>query len=380
MRPATILPSLLAAVACPAAEPDPSPESLDPNFAVVQPGSELRWYDAQKLTLVGAGWPAGELAKPYDRLPARAEAVVRPAVWSLSRHSAGLEIRFRTDASEIGARWTVRHKNLAMDHMPATGVSGLDLYVHQEAGWRWLGVGRPTQSPTNLVKLAGGIPAAGMRAYRVYLPLYNALDDLQIGVPAGAKLQAAPAPAARPVVVYGTSIVQGGCASRPGMVYSAILGRQLEVPMINLGFSGNGQAEPEVAALVAELDPAVFVLDPLPNLTPAQVGERIEPFVAALRAKHPQTPIVLVGNITYQHAQLGDPKRSGHYAKNSVLDPIAGKLMQGDPRIFYVRGETLLGDDGEATVDGTHATDLGFLRMAAAIRPTLEQALKAAGR
>jgi len=164
------------------------------------------------------------------------------------------------------------------------------------------------------------------------------------------------------------------------MVYTSILGRQLDVPVINLGFSGNGQAEPEVAALVAELDPAVFVLDPLPNLTPAQVGERIEPFVAALRARHPQTPIVLVGNITHQHAQLGDPKRSGHYAKNSVLDPIAGKLMQGDPRIFYVKGETLLGDDGEATVDGTHATDLGFLRMAAAIRPTLEQALKAAGR
>lgn len=353
-----------------------APERLDPNFAVTQPGSDLLWYDARILGLRGQGWQDG-LGQPFARLPARAEQTVRPEVWSLAQHSAGLEIRFVSDAREISARWTVRNPGLAMDHMPATGVSGLDLYVDLAGTWRWLGVGRPTQSPTNQGRLIGDIPAQGLRSYRLYLPLYNGIESIQLGVPKGAILAPATAEKNRPVVVYGSSIVQGGCASRPGMAYPAILGRQLGVPMVNLGFSGNGRAEPEVASLVAELDASVFVLDPLPNLSAEQVRERIPPFVAALRARHPRTPIVLVGNITYLQRVL-HPPGSDLGDKNAVLRPIAERLMAADPLIFHVPGETLYGDDNEATVDGVHATDLGFTRMAAAIRPVLEQALAAA--
>lgn len=353
-----------------------APERLDPNFAVTQPGSDLLWYDALPLGLRGQGWRDG-LGQPFARLPARAQQTVRPEVWNLAQHSAGLEIRFASDAREISARWTVRNPGLAMDHMPATGVSGLDLYVEHEGAWRWLGIGRPTQSPTNQVRLIGDIPAQGLRPFRLYLPLYNGLESLQLGVPQGAILAPAAAERMRPVVVYGTSIVQGGCASRPGMAYPAILGRQLGVPMINLGFSGNGRAEPEVASLVAELDASVFVLDPLPNLSAELVQERIPPFVAALRARHPRTPIVLVGNITYLQRVL-HPAGSGPGDKNAVLRPIAERLMAADPLIFHVPGESLYGDDNEATVDGVHATDLGFTRMAAAIRPVLERALASA--
>lgn len=376
MRPTALLLGLAAmshaAQSATAAASDP--QRLDPNFAVSQPGSELLWYDASQLTVAGQGWPRSELKRTFDRLPGRAEAIVRPEVWSLSRHSAGIEIRFQSDATEIGARWKVLNKGLAMDHMPATGMSGLDLYLRHDGAWRWVGVGRPKESPVNLVKLAS-IPAKGMRDYRLYLPLYNGVEELQLGVPKGAVLRAAPPPEGRPVVVYGTSIVQGGCASRPGMAYTAILGRWLDLPVINLGFSGNGRAEPEVAELVAELDPAAFVLDPLPNLTDAQVKERMAPFIAALRAKHPQTPIVLVENITYQHAWVGGGVNA-RSSKNNALKAIAEPLMKADPLISYVNGETLLGDDSEATVDGTHPTDLGFLRMAQAIRPTLERVLK----
>lgn len=349
------------------------PQRLDPNFAVSQPGSELLWYDAAQLTVAGQGWPRSELKRTFDRLPGRAEALVRPEVWSLSRHSAGIEIRFQSDASEIGARWKVLNKGLAMDHMPATGMSGLDLYLRHDGAWRWVGVGRPKESPVNLVKLAS-IPAKGMRDYRLYLPLYNGTEELQLGVPKGAVVRAVAQPPGRPVVVYGTSIVQGGCASRPGMAYTAILGRWLDMPVINLGFSGNGRAEPEVAALVAEIDAAAFVLDPLPNLTDAQVKERMAPFIATLRARHPQTPIVLVENITYQHAWVGGGVNA-RSSKNNALRAIAEPLMKADPLLSYVNGETLLGDDSEATVDGTHPTDLGFLRMAEAIRPVLAKAL-----
>lgn len=351
------------------------PEKLDPNFSVSQPGSDLRWYSALQLRRSSAGWPVKELAKPWDRLPARAEKLVRPEVWSLSRHSAGIEVNFSTDASEIGARWTLLNPGLAMDHMPATGMSGLDLYVRHEGRWQWLGVGRPTESPSNLVKLASVPAGGGMRDYRLYLPLYNGIEDLQIGVPAGAKLAAMAPLSAQSVVVYGTSITQGGCASRPGMAYTAILGRKFDLPVINLGFSGNGNAEIVAADLVSELNPSVFILDPLPNMTPLQIAERIEPFVARLRARHPRTPIILLGNISYQQAGLGPLNQTDHAVKNAVLAPIVARLMAKDDRLFFVPGESLLGQDGEATVDGTHPTDLGFLRMAEAISPSLKKAL-----
>jgi len=96
---------------------------------------KLAWYDIRKFGLEGQGW--SDTAAPYDRFPARAEAEVRPAVWNLSRHSAGLCVRFVTDSPEIHARWTLTSSRLAMNHMPATGVSGLDLYVRTDSGqWR----------------------------------------------------------------------------------------------------------------------------------------------------------------------------------------------------------------------------------------------------
>ena len=145
------------------------------------------------------------------------------------------------------------------------------------------------------------------REFLLYLPLYNGVSAVEIGVPGNRELQAgAPRPASRskPIVFYGTSITQGGCASRPGMVHTAILGRRLDRPVINLGFSGNGLMEPEMATLLAKLDPAVFVLDCLPNMTPNLVKERVEPFVRTLRRSHPTTPIVLAEDRTYSNAPI----------------------------------------------------------------------------
>ena len=144
---------------------------------------DLLWYDARLIGVEGQGF--SDLKSPYDRLPAKAEKVVRGPVWSLSRHSAGLCVRFRSDATAIHARWTLTGKNLAMNHMPATGVSGLDLYARVQGGqWRWLGVGRP-EAQTNTAVLARGLPEAGTREFLLYLPLYNGVSSVEVGLPRG---------------------------------------------------------------------------------------------------------------------------------------------------------------------------------------------------
>jgi hypothetical protein len=338
----------------------------------------LRWRDARELGLEGKGW--ADTKHFYDRLPARAEGVLRAPVWSLSHDSAGMCVRFVTDADAIWARWTVRKESLAMPHMPASGVSGVDLYARHKGGWRWLGAARPDKSVTTEKTIVSGLTRQP-RECLLYLPLYNGVDRLEIGVPPGAACEPAPArPArARPVVFYGTSILQGGCASRPGMAYPAILGRRLDWPTINLGFSGNAQAEPEMAGFLAELDPAVYVLDPLPNLRPEWVAERLPAFLAKLRQAHPRTPIVLVEHIEVSNGVFLEARRASYQKSNAALGEIFEQRRKaGDHWLFYVRGETLLGRDGEGTVDGVHPSDLGFVRMADALAPVLKQALRAA--
>ncbi len=372
-----LLVPLLQALSCPAVENTASAiERLDPNFAAKDASGEWLWYDATELTVEGKGWT--DTDRFYDRLPARAKETVPPAVWSLSRHSAGMGVRFVTDSTKIAARWTVLSGDLAMPHMPATGVSGLDLYVKDNGVWHWIGNGRPTGQSTQAT-LADGIPE-GSREYMIYLPLYNGTESLEIGVVPAAMLAEAPSRPAgkdKPIFFYGTSITHGGCASRPGTAYPAILGRMLDRPVINLGFSGNGRMEAALGVLLAEVDTAVYVLDCLPNLKPEEVTERVEPFVIALRAARPDTPIVLMENIAYQAGTFLPAPRAAYTDKNSVLRAAYERLIAaGVPGLTYVPGDALLGTDGEATVDGTHPTDLGFMRMAEALAPVLREALE----
>ena len=351
-------------------------QQLDVNMIVEEVRDGLAWYDIRELGVEGRGWE--DVGRFYSRLPARAEGVVPTPVWDLGQRSAGLCVRFVTDAQAISATWTLYRDTLAMDHMPATGVSGLDLYVRHEGKWRWVGIGRPTKAPTNSAVLVSDLPA-GTREYLLYLPLYNGVERVQIGLPERTKLAKAPAYAGarrKPICFYGTSVVQGGCASRPGMVHSAILQRKLDWPVINLGFSGNGKMDPSVIELLAELDVAAYVLDCLPNMDAGQIAERLEPGVKRLRQAHPTTPIVLVENLPYQQAYLVETRRRRLEMSNAAHRAAYERLIAaGVGNLHYVPSDNLLGDDSEATVDGTHATDVGFQRIAAALEPAIRAAV-----
>lgn len=337
--------------------------------------ANVRWHDMAKFNIEGKGWTATK--RTYDRLPASAEGVVREPVWDLSQDSAGLRYRFITDADSIHARWKLHKSRLAMSHMAATGVSGLDLYVRAGDKWRWVAVGRPEQVTSESALVTGMKRDA--REYLLYLPLYNGVDSVEIGIPEGATFSPAPEryQSMKHIVFYGTSIVQGGCAARPGMAYPSIIGRTLDVPVINLGFSGNGKMEPEMAKLLAQLDPSVYVLDALPNNNAAETAERLDPLVKALRVAHPSTPIVLVDNVMYTNGDFVETRRVKAMEVNALLKQEYDKLVKaGDKNVFYVSADKLLGADGEDTVDGTHPTDLGFLRMAEGITPVLQKALR----
>ena len=355
-------------LATPTAVAQPSPHSPHP-----APQDTITWHVVAEWGVEGRGW--ADVKRYYDRLPASAEGVVRDAVWELSHNCAGMSCRFTTDAPEIQVRYTLLSPELDMTHMPASGVSGVDLYTLGEGDqWKYIATVRPANQRV-CATVARGI-APGRRTYMLNLPLYNGVDSLEIGVTRGAIFEPIPPRSEKPVVFYGTSITQGGCASRPGMAFPAILGRRLNVPVINLGFSGNGHMEPEICRLLTELDAAVFVLDCVPNLTPEQVAQRTEPFVRSLREAKPGTPIVLVENPVFADALvLPDEMRVHQGRRTAVREAYKRLIASGMRELYYIEGDGLLGQDGEATVDSTHPSDLGMIRCADAFEKVLKPLL-----
>lgn len=355
--------SLAAALACVAADPPADEESLV-------------WHDVSTWDLEGRLWTDEERLRHFDRFPAAAEGTVTPTVWQLSRDSAGMLSRFRTDATTIHARYKLLKPALAMSHMPASGVSGLDLYARDErGGWRWVAGARPDRQEFSTELISGLAP--GSREFALYLPLYNGIDSLEIGVPEGTAFEPLPA-RPRPIVFYGTSITHGACASRPGMAHVAILGRRLDRPVANLGFSGSGRMDAAVGDLLARVDAACFVIDCLPNMDAEQVRERCAPLVKRLRAARPEVPIVLVEDRRLTNAWILPAKDRLHDGRHAALrEAYEALVTEGVTGLHYLSGDDLLGADSEGTVDASHPTDLGFMRQADAFEPVLRKALQA---
>ena len=341
------------------------------------PSPELEWTDAKKLTVEGLGFR--DVKAPYDRLPGRAETVVPPAVWNLSRQSAGVVVRFVAGTTAVHARWKLSGKALSGANSTAVASSGLDLYARNDSGrWRWVGIGTPRELTENTGAVATGL-ASAPREFMLYLPMGNTVTSLEIGIPKGGTIAPGPARAAglKPILFYGTSITHGYSASRAGMTHVAMLGRTFDREVINLGFSGNGRMEPEVVRFVAELDPAVFVLDCLPNMIASQVAERAVPGVKMIREAHPQTPILLVEDRNFANSAWVQSRREAHEANHAALREAFAALQAAQvPNVHYLRADDLLGQDGEGTIDGSHPTDLGFTRQAAEFERVLRPLLK----
>lgn len=336
----------------------------------------LKWHDARNFLVEGKGW--SEVLSFYDRLPSKAEKLVRPEVWKLAQNSAGISVRFITDADSISVRWKLGSPNLALPNMTATAVSGVDLYVKENGRWLWAGVGKSNKSSMNEQKIISNmIPRR--REYLLYLPLYNSVNSVEIGLPESAFVSASSVyrKTLKPIVFYGTSIVQGASASRAGMAYPSILGRKLNRPVINLGFSGNCKMESEIVELLAEIDASAYVIDCLPNLSDkAEVEEKAPKLIEILRRKRPQTPIILVENIMYPDVFIEERKNRIYQEKNAALRRIYKLFVSSKTRnLYYIASNNLIGNDGEATIDGVHPTDLGFMRMVSIFEPTLKKIL-----
>lgn len=344
-------------------------------------GAQMRWVDPLEAgaEVNNQGWP--ELHKTYVRLPDKAHGVVRDAVWDLSRASAGLSIVFKSNSPEISVSYKVAG-GLAMFHMPMTGTSGIDLYATDVNGeLRWCAPNFTAKFSEEEIRFDYSNltyhPEGSSYEYHLYLPPYNTVEWVKIGVKEGAELEFYPASAEKPIVLYGTSIAQGACASRPGNAWPNIVERELARPLVNLGFSGNGKLEPELFELLSEIDACVYIIDCMPNMSALteDIFDRTIAGVKILRKAH-DCPILLVEHSGYVNEVTSDARGEDYKATNRELWRAYLELtFSGVKDIYYLtHDETGLGMDG--MVEGVHPNDLGMRRIANAYENKLKTILK----
>jgi len=333
--------------------------------------STTLWVNAQNLRIEGMGWE--ENIDNYTRLPDKYNTVVSANVWRLSRHAAGISVRFTVKGTcFINAHWILRGTS-SMPHMTPQAINGLDLYIKQNNQWVWAGVGKPTKNGMEQESLLkGGLEATKTYECMVYLPLYNGISFLEMGFSPEATIKATTPNTKKPFVFYGTSILQGCSASRTGMVFSSMLGRRFETPVINLGFSGNGLMEEYFGEIMGEIDASVYFIDCLPNMSrfsTQEIADRTLALVRKLRTIRPTAPIVLIEDRTpaydnFKNIPTNNNRRVGMKAAYDIL-------VNETADLYYVEGNQLLGEDSEATVDGSHPSDLGMYRYFVALEPVI---------
>jgi lysophospholipase L1-like esterase len=336
----------------------------------------LQWISlsSNSLEVNGLPWFA-ENGGELFRLPVKQKDSYRKPVWELAQSPSGGRIRFRTNSATMAIRLEYPEPP-GMSNMHSFGQTGVDLYA--DGVYRGTAIAGRDSKPgfTQEHTFYKDQPLAD-REITLYLPLYMPVKVVGIGVAAEARLQTPTRFAlARPIVFYGTSITQGGCASRSGMSYQAILGRMLNVDYVNLGFSGNGKGEPELAAAVAAIDASAYVLDfAQNNPTVDSLRQVYAPFIETIRSKHPDTPVLVITPIYASRESWGpDARLDG--MREVIRSAAAGRVAAGDKNLQIVEGTDLIGPSrGAGLVDGTHPNDLGFEWMAEGLAARLVKVL-----
>jgi lysophospholipase L1-like esterase len=340
--------------------------------------SAIQYYNGLKFNINGKF----NIEDNFSRLPSKYETVVRPAVWNLSKNSSGISIRFKTNSPDISVKWELSNYR-EHSNMSRICASGLDLYCLVGEKWQYVRSGIPTDFKTEQLLISEMDTTT--KEFILNLPLYDGIENIEIGIVKGFEISKSEDDykIKRPIVFYGTSITQGGSASRPGLAYPSIISRDLNVETINLGFSGNGKFEKSVGLALCEIDAEIYVIDCVPNSSPEVIKKNAYNLIKQIRKARPKTPILLVESIIreYSYFQKTDETIFGGLkyiqSQNNELKNAYNKLIEeGIENVFYLSSEGLIGFDHEGTIDGTHLNDLGMTRIANKIGNKINEILE----
>ncbi|MFB5944611.1 SGNH/GDSL hydrolase family protein [Albibacterium profundi] len=342
---------------------------------VVQRG-KMTYTPAEDLTLVGKIKPTPKLFQRVDTLKyADLPANVKKRVV----HSAGLAISFVTNSTQITAKWCTMGTTTSAT-MTRVAYRGMDLYIKKNGKWVYAGVARPRSGEECAATTIARYMDDSEKECLLYLPLYNEATSVSIGVENDAYIRAGEQPFKKRVLIYGSSIVQGAAASRPGMAYPARLSRSTGLNFLNLGMGASAKMEKPVVDMIGEMEADAYILDCVPNSTPEEITERTEYLVRTIREKHPDAPIIIMQSLFRESGSFNLRTRAKVQQQNENILKEFEKLKQsGVEKLYFIPSDEFMGDDHEGSVDGTHPTDLGFDRMLRVIEPRIMKILEENG-
>ena len=319
----------------------------------------MKFFNSNSLSAQGLVETKLSREYPFQRIPDKYKNSVRQELWKISQNSAGVSILFETNSPKIIVHWKIL-SDFKMNHMPNTGIKGLDLYEYKNNSWNYCSTGIPEGKSNKAVIFEN--KKRKLRKFRLHLPLYETLIDLKIGINDDCNFSNYKTDL-KTIVFYGTSITQGGCASRPGLAYTNIISRKTEYNCINFGFSGNGHLEPSVGTILSNIKTNYYVIDCLPNVDMKLIELNVIPLIESIRSSKNSNdkPIIFVE----QPECHNDYIEENIYEKNNILKKeIQNAIKIGYKRIYLIESEDCIGKDNEATVDGVHYNDIGFKRFA----------------
>lgn len=345
---------------------------------------EITWHDPKEypFSLNGFAWFQQE--KIYRRFPKQPIAQLPTRVEALANDTSGGQIRFKTNSKKLAIKVNLKGP-ATMSHMTAVGQCGFDVYIGKPGEQQYFSTAIPQLGETSYQSTLWDDmdgPSSQLREVTINFPLYQGVEEVLIGMEAGSAIEAPTAYLSdKQVLIYGTSITQGGCASRPGMSYTNILSRRMHLEFINLGFSGSGRGEKEVAQSIREIEnPACLVLDYEANVSAEEYVATLDPFIQLYREFHPAVPIIVMSRIPYASDVVPGRHAESMKRRDHSMLTVGEWKRKGNERITFVDGYPMLGTNWhECTVDGVHPNDLGFMKMADGLEVPLRSTLKANG-
>lgn len=338
-------------------------------------GLSMQWIPFPDPRLTVSGLPFFEENRPHlGRFPGRLESSIRRPLWEIAECPAGGRIRLASDTGSLAIRLEHQPQDRKLG-MPV-GPAGFDLYADD----RYWTTSALNETGTLELLLFSGV-SRRRRDLSLYLPLFQPVKVLALGVDTDATLDA-PRPFAypKPVVFYGGSLTQGSCASRAGMAYPSILGRELNLDTLNFGLAGLARGEKALAQLLAEIDAQCYVLDFARDCADAEALREAYPqFLAALRQQRPETPIVAVTPAfdAAEHYNAAMRERIEEF-RQVIRNTAAARRVGGETKLTLLEGHDILGPKhDEGLVDGMHPNDLGFQAIAQGMKLTLRKLLRA---
>ena len=345
----------------------------------ISTSAQIKWHDAADLTIIGKPIPT---SKPFTRVDTAVYKFGSVTIDRYANYSTGLAVLFETDSRSIRAKWTTGGSNSGQNQT-AIAQKGLDMYILKDGKWVFAGTGNPVMGKAPFNKHESVVVtdmAEGPKQCLLYLPLFDRVDNLEIGLEEEASIKPLANPFRHNIIVHGSSITHGASASRSGMTYAARLGRDNGWYTSNLGFSGMCKLQKEYAHYLADIkDVDAFIFDTFSNPNAEEITARFNEFVDIVRAAHPGVPMIFLQTERREIRNFNVKRDASEQAKQDAAEQVVKARMKTDKHIYFIDSDGFLGTDHLGTVDGTHPNDLGFARMLEVITPKIKKTLKKYG-